>query len=120
MRADGTLVAAGMDLAGVARAPECAVGDWRDVVAVAAGSHHIVGVDARGRVWAAGDDRRGQCEVGGWRDVVAVAAGAEHSLGLRADGTVLAAGSNDNGQCETEAWELGAHDGAREREGDGA
>lgn len=41
------------------------IGAWRDVVAVAAGSYHTVGVTAGGRVVASGSTEFGQCEVGG-------------------------------------------------------
>src|SRR5690348_18009847 len=58
---------------------------WRDVVAVAAGSYHTVGVTAAGRVVAVGSTAFGQCDVAGWRKIVAVAAGSTHTLGLRAD-----------------------------------
>ncbi|MGJ6979234.1 hypothetical protein ACSDQ9_01700 [Aestuariimicrobium soli] len=79
---------------------------WRDVVAVAAGSHHTLALQANGRVLAAGDDAFGQCRVGQWRDVMAIAAGAGHSLGVRRDGTVLAIGNNDHGQCTVGGWRL--------------
>ena len=81
---------------------------WRDVLAVASGSHHVVAVLGGGRVLAAGDNSRGQCDVEQWRDVVEVAAGATHTLGLRTDGTVLATGNDDDGQCDVGGWELGA------------
>ena len=80
------------------------VDGWRDVVAVAAGSVHTVGVCADGTVRAAGDDTHGQCGVRGWRDVTAVAAGASHTLGLRADGTAVAVGDDADGQCDVDAW----------------
>ena len=94
--ADGTVAAAGNGTAG-----ECAVQDWRDVVAVAAGNvhaarntgrSHSVALRSDGTVLATGWDADGQCQVGHWRDVVAVAAGWRRSFGLLADGRVLAAG----------------------------
>ncbi|WP_245940489.1 MULTISPECIES: RCC1-like domain-containing protein [Brevibacterium] len=44
-------------------------GAWRDLVAVAAGSRHTLGLRANGSVVAAGDDSDGQCAVGGWTDI---------------------------------------------------
>lgn len=92
------LIAAGDRSAGA-----CGVETWRDVVGVAAGSHHTV-VTTDGRASAVGGNDAGQCDVADWREIVAVAAGSRHTLGLRADGTVLAAGSNEHGQCDVAGW----------------
>ena len=72
----------------------CDVGEWEDVVALAAGSYHTVGITEAGWVLAAGDNSRRQCDVGDWQDIVAVAAGSTHTLGLRRDGTVVSTGNN--------------------------
>ena len=42
---------------------------WRDIVAVAAGCTHTLGLRSDGAVVSAGDNRFGQCDVGGWRGV---------------------------------------------------
>lgn len=92
------------------------VGGWTDIVAVAAGHSHIVGLKADGTVMAIGekDDSReesillknnvrmnlnfpidyGQCNVGDWTDIVAIAAGGYYTVGLKVDGTVVVAGGN--------------------------
>ncbi len=80
------------------------MGGWRDVIAIAAGSHHTVALAADGSVRATGANGAGQCDISGWRDVVHVAAGAAHTLALRADGTVLAAGDDSDGQCAIAGW----------------
>jgi alpha-tubulin suppressor-like RCC1 family protein len=80
------------------------VDGWRDIVAIAAGSLHTVGLKADGTVVATGDNAFGQCEVGDWRGIVAVAAGCAHTVGLKADGTVVATGDNAHGQCEVGGW----------------
>jgi len=74
------------------------------MVAVAAGSHHTVGLRADGTVAATGWNANGQCDVGHWRDIVAVAAGAAHTVGLKADGTLVAVGDNSHGQCGVAGW----------------
>ncbi len=70
------------------------------------GSHHTVGLNAHGRVHAAGDNTYRQCEVDSWEGVVAVATGSAHTLALRADGSVLATGDNTNGQCDVGDFSL--------------
>ncbi|MFQ8837636.1 MAG: hypothetical protein ACLR8L_07105 [Oscillospiraceae bacterium] len=72
---------------------------WRDIVAVAAGVFHTVGLKSDGTVVAVGYKEDGQCDVSGWRDIVAVAVGGFHTVGLKADGTVVTAGDNEYGQC---------------------
>ena len=83
---------------------QCGVSGWTDLVAVAAGSLHTVGLKADGSAVACGANDRGQCEVAAWRDLVAIAAGFEHTVGLKADGSVIACGANERGQCEVSAW----------------
>jgi len=83
-RSDGTCVAIGP--------VATAVASWRDIIDVAAGSDHAVGLRADGTVVATGDNRYHQCDVSGWTDIVQVAAGYDHTVGLRSDGTVVAVG----------------------------
>ena len=80
------------------------MGGWRDIVAVAAGGSHTVGLKADGKVVAVGSNAYGQCDVSGWTDIVAVLAGGYHTVGLKADGTVVAVGDNEYGQCDVSGW----------------
>lgn len=80
------------------------MGDWRDIVAVAAGSSHTVGLRSDGTVVAAGYGNA--CKVSDWRDIVAVACGDFHTVGLRSDGKVVAVGFTEQGQCNVEGWKL--------------
>ena len=77
----------------------CEVSQWENIVAVAAGGTHTVGLRADGTVIATGGNDYGQCNVGGWTDIVAIDAGRFHTVGLRADGNVVATGSDGYGQC---------------------
>jgi alpha-tubulin suppressor-like RCC1 family protein len=61
LRADGTVVAAGDNDYG-----QCEVGDWTDIVAVAAGNYHTVGLRSDGTVVAMGMNLVGECEIGDW------------------------------------------------------
>lgn len=45
---------------------QCDVSDWKDIVAVAVGGNHTVGLCADGTVLAAGSNENGQCNVSGW------------------------------------------------------
>ena len=83
---------------------QCDVDSWSDIVAVAAGEVHTVGLRSDGTVVVAGDNVWGECNVDGWTDIVAVAAGWGHTVGLRSDGTVVATGWNDAGQCDVSDW----------------
>ena len=99
VRTDGTVVAAGK-----AKAEQCMVSGWSDVIAVAAGNWHTVGLKSDGTVLAAGEAHSLQCDVADWTDIVAVAAGTAHTVGLKADGTVVAVGNNEFGQCDVSEW----------------
>ena len=46
--------------------PECDVGNWTDIIQVAAGDDHTVGLQSNGRVVAVGWCYYGQCDVDGW------------------------------------------------------
>jgi hypothetical protein len=71
-----------------------------NLVAIAAGAWHNLGLGADGTVLAWGDNSAGQCAVPApLTDAVAIAAGGYHSLALRANGTVVAWGANDFGQA---------------------
>ncbi len=50
------------------------VGAWTDIVAVAAGWNHTVGLKSDGTVVAVGLNDKGQIDVGAWSGIVAVAA----------------------------------------------
>ena len=84
--------------------PECDVGDWTDIVQVAAAWHHTAGLKSDGTVVAVGENRWEQCDVGGWTDITQVAAGGDHTVGLRSDGTVVATGDNNYQQCNVDSW----------------
>jgi alpha-tubulin suppressor-like RCC1 family protein len=84
--------------------PECEVGDWTDIIQVAAGVGHTVGLKSDGTVVAVGYNEYGCCNVGGWTDITQVAAGFSHTAGVKSDGTVVAVGDNYYGQCNVGDW----------------
>ena len=75
-----------------------------NMIAVAAGAWHNLGLRADGTVVAWGNDSSGQTNVPpGLCDAVAIAAGGYHSLALRLNGSVVAWGADDYGQADVPA-----------------
>ena len=89
---------------------ESDVGDWTDIIQVAAGYIQTVGLRSDGTVVAVGwgchpeDCEKQPCDVGDWTDIIQVAAGGMHTVGLKSDGTVVAVGDNYYGQCDVGGW----------------
>jgi alpha-tubulin suppressor-like RCC1 family protein len=90
--------------------PECDVGDWTDIIQVAAGYFHTVGLKSGGTVVAVGvehvreEDEKGSCDVGDWTGINQTAGGGLYTVGLEFDGTVVAVGYNYDGQCDVGDW----------------
>jgi alpha-tubulin suppressor-like RCC1 family protein len=61
LKSNGTVVVAG-DYAG----PASGVSAWENIIAVAAGRDHVIGLRADGVVLAAGNNTSGQCDIGTW------------------------------------------------------
>ena len=72
--------------------------DWTNVVAIARGLVHRVGLRRNGTVVAVADSESlGRMievrDVSEWKDIVAISCGAHCTVGLRRDGTILGSGS---------------------------
>lgn len=74
LRADGTVVAAGSNVAG-----QCNVSEWTDIVAITVGDEFTVGLKSDGTLVAAGNNENGQCDVGDLKDIVSIEA-SDYSL----------------------------------------
>lgn len=88
------------------------VEEWTDIVAIAAGEWHIVGLDKNGKVWSTSPDpdaglmnRNGTeplytacCNLSDWEDIIAISAGSGITIGIKNDGSVVARGFNSQGQ----------------------
>lgn len=96
---DGTVKAIGDNEFG-----QCDTSFWRNVIAVAAGHNHALGLKSDGTVYAAGDNRNGQCNVQDWTDIIMIAAGASKSIGLKSDGTVVYTGFSYEDTSHLENW----------------
>jgi hypothetical protein len=90
--------------------PECDVGDWTDIIQVAAGYSHTVGLESDGTVvavgygYAGGEGEKQPWEVDSWANITQVAGGGFYTVGLKTDGTVAAVGNNYDGQCDVGSW----------------
>lgn len=82
--------------------------NWTDIVGIAAGYQHSVGLRKDGTVVAVGDNTYGQCNVAEWTDIIQISADIYHTVGLRKDGTVVSTkiprGQPDGGQCNVDTW----------------
>jgi alpha-tubulin suppressor-like RCC1 family protein len=89
---------------------ECDVGDWTDIIQVAADLTQTVGLKSDGTVVAVGwgchpeDCEKQPWEVGDWTGIIQVAAGGLYTVGLKSDGTVVTVGANYDGQCDVDGW----------------
>lgn len=91
LRRDGRVDAAGRS--GTWDAGLRDVSGWTDVVKVAAGAQHLLGLRADGTVYYAGDDERHARQVAQWTNVKDIDAGHGTSIALMADGSVAMAGA---------------------------
>jgi hypothetical protein len=87
LKSDGTVVAAGLNNYG-----QCNVGNWTDIVQVAADDYHTAGLKSDGTVVAVGRNYYGECDVDDWMDIIQVSVGDEYTVGLKSDGSVIALG----------------------------
>ena len=79
--------------------------EWTNIIDVAAGNSHYVGLKSDGTVVAVGDNKCGQCDVSDWTDIVAICVGKYHTVGLKSDGTVVATGEYLNEEhCFVSTW----------------
>lgn len=105
IRADGSVSVVGRNDNG-----QCEVRDWKDIIAISAGTGYTVGLKVNRTVVATkfipSDELKyyGQCEVSNWKDIIEISTGIQHTVGLKSDGTVVAVGSNEFGQCDVSAW----------------
>ena len=112
LKADGTVVTAGAidperaswDPNSKTNYGQCDTKEWKDIVSVAAGSYHTVGLKENGSVIAVGSNYKRQCDTSSWTDVIEIAAGNTFTLGRTANGTVLATGQDSHGQINVDRW----------------
>lgn len=67
------------------------ISGWKNIVDIAAGNNHVVGVDSNGRVYCAGEDA--PCEIAGTRNIKKVFATSNASIALSEVGALTYSGS---------------------------
>lgn len=77
---------------------------WSDIVYVASGLDHTLGVKGDGQVVGAGYDLYNELTTKSWYNVIRVACGRRHSIGLTSMRTLFACGSNKDGQLNVGVW----------------
>ena len=85
---DGTLSNAGL----IAKY-ESDVNDWKNIVDIAVGDKHIVGVDSNGRIHCTGDLSQGACDLNDVRNIKKVFATANGTIVMDNDGVISSAGT---------------------------
>lgn len=93
LRADGTVVAAGRNLQN-----QLNVSQWQDVVMIATGDYHTIGLTDAGKVVStsfSGSNDYGQYLTSEWENIIAVYGGARSTVALTTDGTLLVSGLVD-------------------------
>jgi len=82
------------------------VSGWSDIVEIAAGSNHLVGLKADGTVCVVGYRYNAgmQCDIDDWSDVVSISANAGNTVALKADGTVLVESNDAFGELGAREW----------------
>ena len=77
------MIATGDNLSG-----QCNVSAWTDIVEIAAGDDHTLGLVKDETVVATGNNHFGQCNVNDWNEIIAIEAGGFSSFGFKKNGTV--------------------------------
>ena len=80
---DGTLYVSGEEMENIDGTK-----DWKNIVQIAISDSHVVGLDNRGNVYAAGSDKNSKCEINNLKGVKYIAAGLECSVAVMSEGTV--------------------------------
>ena len=70
----------------------CDVSNWTDIVQVACGYKHTVGLKADGTVVAVGSNYKKQCNVTNWTDIESIYATDWLTVGLKKDGRIVYTG----------------------------
>lgn len=97
LKNDGTVVAVGDN-----ENNQCEVGNWENVIKIATGDHHTVGLTSNGHVFYAGEPNDKLVDPNGyvkdWDNIVAIDAGRDYTLALTGDGEILSFGDNKQKQ----------------------
>lgn len=96
LKRDGTVVAVGDN-----RNSQCEVDGWTNIIAVAAGEFHTVGLTADGRVLTT---QTAHSTVSTWTNIVAISAGYGTTLAVDSTGKAYGDGFSYQGQINLDSW----------------
>ena len=82
-----------------------AVEKWENIVAVAAGDFHLLGLHSDGRV-SAGKNNLNQCDTELWKDIVQITACGDRSAGVDSKGNVHICGDTEFDIRKAQEWKL--------------
>lgn len=91
--------------AGVTKAEKQQIATWKNIVSIACGRGHIVGLKSDGTVVAAGDNSSGQCNVRRLENIVLIAANHSCTYALSRDGVLYGIGNLYAGEIKNTYWE---------------
>ena len=80
------------------------VSNWRNIIAISAGTDFLLGLRSDGTVSATGNNNCNQLCVENWKDIERIAAGDDFSFGLKADGTIIFTGDDTYGFSQVAKW----------------
>lgn len=99
VKQDGTVAFEGSN-----QAMRQSVKEWKNIIALAAGDFHLLGLNKDGRVLATGKNNLNQCNVENWKEIVQVAACTDYSAALDKNGRVYICGTNEFGVEKAKKW----------------
>lgn len=98
LKENGTVIGTGYNFYG------CDVSNWNNIITLAAGFEHAVGLKTNLTVVTTGNNEDGACDVSEWKNIIDISTKDNHTVGLKMDGTVVAVGYNEFGQCNVSEW----------------
>lgn len=80
--------------------------NWKDIIAIAFGAFHAVGLRSDGTVVAITSlkEHNSIGDAHNWHDIVTVGCGLDYTVGLRSDGMVMVAGDPKQYLCDVQDW----------------
>lgn len=69
--------------------PDDEIEGWRDIISIASGTGHLLGLKKDGRVVASGENNNNQCDVNRWENITKIFASTYISAGINNKGEVI-------------------------------
>lgn len=102
LKSDGTVVLAGLFSTD---APNAAVKEWKNVVAISVGEYTMVSITSDGILQKETAYYYQQLKrESAWNEITSISTGWYQNLGLKSNGTVVSSGSNEQGESNVYDW----------------